>query len=85
MQPVELTFLTQPECSNCERAEEIIHRLRAEYPIRVSKLQFQSDSGRQLAEEWGAIFAPVVLINGELFSQARLSEKDLREHLEKIL
>lgn len=80
---MELTFLTRSECSSCERAEEIIDRLAAEYSIPVSKLPLDSEPGRALAEEWAAMFPPVVLIDGGLFSQARLSEEDLRKELEK--
>lgn len=80
---MELTLLTQPGCSSCERAEEIIDRLAADYPITVCKLQFHSERGHELAREWAAMFPPVVLIDGSLFCQARLSESDLRSEVEK--
>lgn len=85
MDQVEVTILTQPDCANCERAEEIIERLAGEFPIAVSKVQLQSESGRQLAQEWAAMFAPVVLIDGSLFSQARLSENDFKKELQTRL
>lgn len=77
-----MTFITQPDCSSCERAEAIIERMAADFSIRVLRLQFQSERGRQIAEEWAAMFPPVILIDGNLFSQARLSEKDLRKELQ---
>lgn len=79
----DLTILTQPSCSYCEHAKEILSRLANEYPLRVVEIDMQTEEGRKLAIKHAVFFAPGILLDGKLFSYGRLSEKKLKAQIER--
>lgn len=77
----DITILTQSSCPSCERAKEILSRLELELTLNVREVGLDTEEGRNLALQHGVVFAPGILINGELFSYGRLSENKLRAQL----
>lgn len=80
---VEITLLTQPHCTFCDRAKEILDRVGCEYPLQVREVDLAGAEGQRLAATVGALFAPGVLLDGEAFSYGRLSERKLRRALDR--
>lgn len=80
---VNITVLTQPECSYCESAKQVLERLSAEYRLQITEVDLRSERGRALAGRAGVLFAPGVLVDGEPFSYGRLSERKLRRVLNR--
>ena len=78
---LDVTLLSQPSCSYCDHAKEILSRLANEYPIRVTEIDMQTEEGRKLAIKHAIMFAPGILLAGQLFSYGRLSEKKLQNYL----
>jgi hypothetical protein len=78
---IEVTLLTQAECLFCEIATAILDRVGKDHPLTVRQLDLDSDDGSALAARHGVVFAPGVLLDGEMFSYGRLSERRLRRHL----
>ena len=78
---VEVTVLTQPDCGFCELARAALARVARDYPLTVRWIELGSEHGRELATRHGVLFAPGVLLDGEMFSYGRLSERRLRRHL----
>ncbi|MCZ2404446.1 thioredoxin family protein [Paenarthrobacter sp. Z7-10] len=76
-----VTVLTQASCGSCGQAKEVLSRLAREYPLEIRELGLDTEEGRGLAARAGVVFAPGVLIDGDMFSYGRLSEKKLRHHL----
>ncbi|MEJ7792973.1 MAG: glutaredoxin family protein [Gaiellaceae bacterium] len=74
----EVVLLTKDDCHFCEQAKGVLERLQGEYE---RELPLASDEGRELAERSGALFPPVLLVDGEPFSYGRLSERKLRKAL----
>ncbi|MEV7572954.1 thioredoxin family protein [Pseudarthrobacter sp. NPDC089323] len=81
----DITILTQASCASCVQAREILSTLSQEYHLEVREVSLETDKGRELAGQTGVVFAPGILISGELFSYGRLSEKKLRRHLSHTL
>lgn len=77
----DITLLTQPLCAFCDQAKEILSRLTTDYPLNVHEIRLDTEEGRKLAIQHAVMFAPGVLIDGQLFSYGRLSEKKLRLQL----
>ena len=77
----EVVLLTKDDCHFCEQAKEVLARLQSEYQLTVRELPLESVEGRELAERSGALFPPVVVVDGEPFSYGRLSERKLRKAL----
>ncbi len=80
---IEITLLTQPHCTFCDRAKEILDRLGREYPLQVREVDLASAEGQRLAATVGVLFAPGVLIDGEAFCYGRISERKLRWALDR--
>lgn len=78
---VEVTVLTQPDCRFCELAVEILARVGQDHPLSVRRIDLDSPDGRELAAQHGVLFAPGILLDGDMFGYGRLSERRLRRHL----
>lgn len=77
----QITLLTQPDCTFCDHAKDVLGRLSDEFDLTISEIDLTSDTGRQLAIEHAVLFAPGVLVNGQMFGHGRLSERKLRKAL----
>ena len=78
---IEVTVLTQPDCAFCEHAAAILARVSQDHPLAVRHIQLSSEEGRALTTRHGVLFAPGVLLDGQLLSYGRLSERRLRRQL----
>lgn len=76
-----ITLLTQDACGYCSHAKEVLARVARDHPIHVEEIPLASREGSALAAEHGIVFAPGVLVDGEVFSYGRLSEKKLLRKL----
>ncbi|MBI3430526.1 MAG: thioredoxin family protein [Actinobacteria bacterium] len=76
-----ITLLTQSSCSSCDRAKEILSRLVLEFPVTVQEIGLDTEEGKDLAIKHAVMFAPGILVDGEMFSYGRLSENKLRKRL----
>jgi glutaredoxin len=81
--PVPIVLLTQPACSLCDFAKDILARLGEHYRLSVTEIGLDTEAGRRLAAEAGVLFAPGVLVDGQPFSHGRLSERKLRRLLDR--
>lgn len=78
-----ITLLVQENCVLCERAKEVLTRVREDFPLLVEEVDLGSDLGRHIARRCGVMFAPGVLVDDEMFGFGRLSEKKLRRALQR--
>ena len=81
MSPVDVLLLTQARCDFCDGAKALFERLGSDFELRVSELDLRSPDGRRIAESHGVLFAPGILLDGELVSYGRPSERRLRSEL----
>lgn len=82
---IDIVVLSQPDCQFCDDAQAILARLAPPYPISVRQLALDSREGQDLAARHGVLFAPGVVMNGQLVSYGRLSERRLRRQLDRYL
>lgn len=76
-----VTLLTQENCTWCEQAKNTLQDISAIHPLVIEDVELTSTRGRELALRHGVVFAPGILLDGQLFSFGRLSEKKLRRRL----
>ncbi len=81
--PAQITLLTQPSCSMCTHAKSVLHRLKQEYRLSIQELDLTSPDGQQLASRAGVMFAPGLLLDGQMFSFGRVPERKLRRALDR--
>jgi glutaredoxin len=78
---VQITLLTQADCSLCDHAKQVLARVGADHPLKITEIPLATAEGRQLALQAGVMFAPGVLLDGKPFAYGRLSERKLRRTL----
>lgn len=76
-----VTLLIQENCTWCEQAKYALRDISAMHPMVIDEVELASTRGRELAVRHGVAFAPGILIDGQLFSFGRPSEKKLRRRL----
>jgi hypothetical protein len=79
--PPIVTLLTEPDCSLCGRAKEILDRVSAEGLAVVRVLDLHTPDAILLAARSQMAFPPALLIDEEPFCYGRLSERRLRREL----
>jgi glutaredoxin len=79
-----ITLLTQEDCAFCERAKKVLARVSADYHVDVTEIDARSEEGRALASAARFQFTPGVLLDGQPFSNGRLSERKLRRALDRM-
>lgn len=70
--PVGVTLVELPDCHLCEQAKETLRVLGRDFPLRVTVLEAASAEGQRLVSRFRPTMAPLVLVDGELFSSGRL-------------
>jgi glutaredoxin len=77
----EVVLLTKDDCELCEQAKGVLARLQPELALAVREVSLDSDEGRSLVAGSGALFPPVLVLDGRLLFYGRLSERRLRKAL----
>jgi len=78
-------LLSQPDCTLCDQAKELLARLEREYLLDVQTVQFYSSEGFELAKRGRILFPPGIFLDGQPFSYGGPSERKLRHAIEARL
>ncbi|MGH3032796.1 MAG: glutaredoxin family protein [Gaiellaceae bacterium] len=81
---IEVVLLTKGDCEFCEQAKGVLARVQPEFGLDVREVALDSEEGKALAEGSGALFPPVLVLDGRPLFYGRLSEKRLRKTLAAI-
>ena len=82
---MEILLLTREHCAFCERAEQILQRLAAEYGLTVRTMPFDTPEAQAWALQAGVLFPPAIFIDGEPVAYGWPSERALRRAIERRL
>ena len=77
----DIVLITKDDCELCEQAKGVLARLQPEFGLRVRELALDSEEAGRLVARSGALFPPVLVVNGEPLFYGRLSERRLRRAL----
>ena len=80
----DVVLLTKEDCELCTQAKGVLTRLQPEFDLRLREVALESEEGRALAAGSGALFPPVVVVDGRPLFYGRLSEKRLRKALASV-
>lgn len=80
---IEVLVLTREHCHFCDEAKVILARLATVYDLIVDTLDMTTPEGEAQALRSGVLFPPGVFLDGVTFSYGRLSERKLRQELER--
>lgn len=82
-QPVKVIILTKSQCGYCEQAQELLQRLKGEYPLVIETIDIKTPDGEAMATRGGILFPPGIFLDGKPFSYGRVSERKLRRELDR--
>lgn len=78
-----VTLITSPGCHYCAQAREVLDRVGADIALEVSEIDMTSPEGAAAQKRWRAPFPPLLLLDGEMFGYGRISERKLRNRLDR--
>ena len=83
--PVQVTVVESPSCHYCADAHEALQRLAEDgHVFEVTTHDVRDPAGQQLMRRHGAAMSPLVLVDGDFFSQGRLPRRKLARHLHRV-
>jgi hypothetical protein len=77
-----VTVVRAAACHLCEEAQDVLAEAAQRWPIRVEVIEADSASGMDLVGRYRPASFPLVLIDGQFFSQGRLPRAKLRALLD---
>lgn len=80
---IEVTVVEAEACHFCADAHEALSGFAARYPIALTTIDARGSRGMELMQEHRAAMSPLVLVDGEFFSQGRLPRGKFQQLLEK--
>lgn len=78
---VDIQMLYTPGCRGCAKARNVLDAVQKDYDINVTEADLTERP--ELAQEYGVMTAPGIVIDGELAFQGGVTEKQLRQALDK--
>lgn len=78
---LDITVVESEGCHYCTDAHDVLEEFSATYPLQVSTVPLTSDMGRALVQRHRPALSPLVLVDGEFFSQGRLPRRKLAKLL----
>lgn len=78
-----ITVVESEACHFCEDAQRALAALSASYPLDVESVDVRSEEGGRLMRVHRATMSPLVLLDGEFFSNGRLPRRKLSKLLDR--
>lgn len=82
-EPSRITVVESEACHFCDDARRALSDLATRYPLTVATVDVRTGPGLRLMHVHRASMSPLVLVDGEFFSQGRLPRRKLVELLEQ--
>jgi glutaredoxin len=84
MSSMEVIFLSEGDCPNCNRIRSVLNSVRHEYRhVDVSEVHPAEHFGQELAGEHGIRELPALIVNGRLRLVGDMSEQRIRGEVER--
>lgn len=84
MSALQVVFITEGNCPNCEAIRGALTRFQHEYRhVEVSEVHPEEPLGKSLAAEHGISDLPALIIDGRLRFVGQASEKLIRREFER--
>ena len=79
--PVRVAVVESEACHFCADAQHVLREAAARYPVEVRTVDVRSPEGEELMQAHRATMSPLVLLDGEFFSNGRLPRRKLAKVL----
>lgn len=78
---VQVTVVESDGCHFCVDARRVLADAAADFPVEVSTVDVRSPEGEDLMRAYRATMSPLVLVDGQFFSNGRLPRRKLAKVL----
>jgi glutaredoxin len=83
--PTRITVVESEACHYCVQARSSLAELAGTYPLLIDIIDVRSEQGHALMQSHRASMSPLVLLDGQFFSNGRLPRRKLTRLLDKRL
>lgn len=84
MSALEVVFVTEGNCVNCDGVRAVLAKVRHEYRhVEVTEVHPDEPLGRSLATEHGIRVLPALIVDGRLRLVGEIPEKLVRREIER--
>ena len=80
-----ITVVESEACPFCEQARSSLAELAVTYPLLIDIIDARSEQGHSLMQSHRASMSPLVLLDGQFFSNGRLPRRKLTRLLDERL
>lgn len=78
-------LVTSESCAHCMRAKEALDRIKKDIPgLEVEIVDLLKPEGMELAQKYGIMVSPGIIIDGKLAFQGGATEEQLRQALRAV-
>lgn len=75
-------IVTSEGCVHCMRAMEALEKIKKDMPdLEIKKIDLLQPEGQKMAQKYGIMASPGIIINGKLAFQGGATEQELRKAL----
>lgn len=79
---MKVQLVTSQSCAHCMRAKEALDKIKKDLPtLQVEIVDLLKPEGMALAQKYGIMASPGIIINGKLAFQGGATEEQLRKAL----
>ena len=84
MSALQVIFVTEGDCPNCNGVRAVLAKVRHEYRhVDISEVRPDEPAGRSLATEYGISVLPALIVDRRLRLVGEIPEKDIRREIER--
>lgn len=77
-------FVSSDTCAHCMMAWEALQKIKKDMPdLELEKIDLLKPEGQEMAQKYGIMASPGIIIDGKLAFQGGATEEQLREALSK--
>ena len=77
-----IQILTSNTCAHCVRVKEALSKIKEDMPdLEIEEVDLLKPEGQKMAQKYGVMASPGIIIDGKLAFQGGATEEQLREIL----
>jgi Glutaredoxin. len=85
MSSMEVIFLSEGDCPNCNRIRSVLNRVRHEYRhVDINEVHPADRLGQMLTAEHGVEELPALIVNGRLRLVGEMPEQRIRGEVQRV-
>lgn len=82
---MKVQLVTSESCTHCMLAKEALDKIKKDMPdLKIEVIDLLKPEGQEVAQKYGIMASPGIIINGKLAFQGGATEEQLREKFREL-